>query len=435
MKRVLAAALIGLLLSSPAYAQFSNEYGDRRLKLLEDPLSVRFTGDPEKISKAKMQQAVEIAALAKDWKLLNAADGRFELQTTKNGQHVLHVMVTYGEAYCEIRYIDSVDMMYKEIADRGRNLRVIHGNYNVWIRELADAIGNRVGQPVTVSAPAAPPPVVARSDSAAGNGNFHTRSFGRRGAGGHRRENSSGEERQEVAMSSAPAASPAAASPSAESPVGLAAAQSRNLAPGFTTLQKGARVVIMPVDIELFSISAGGVLEPKADWTEKALVNFKTALARRQATLGVTATDLSEPDADALAEINSLHAAVARAVALHHFGLGSMHLPTKEGKLDWSLGEAVRPIKERTGADYALFSWVRDSYASAERVATAIAFAALGVGIAPSGRQIGYASLVDLNTGRVLWFNRLVRTSGDLREPAKAGETINALLRDFPVAR
>jgi hypothetical protein len=191
----------------------------------------------------------------------------------------------------------------------------------------------------------------------------------------------------------------------------------------------------MPVDIELFSISAGGVLEPKADWTEKALVNFKTALARRQATLGVTATDLSEPDADALAEINSLHAAVARAVALHHFGLGSMHLPTKEGKLDWSLGEAVRPIKERTGADYALFSWVRDSYASAERVATAIAFAALGVGIAPSGRQIGYASLVDLNTGRVLWFNRLVRTSGDLREPAKAGETINALLRDFPVAR
>src|SRR2546422_8096094 len=63
--------------------------------------------------------------------------------------------------------------------------------------------------------------------------------------------------------------------------VSLAAAawgQSKNLAPGFTSLPKGAGVVIMPTDIELFSISGGGVLEPKADWTEAATQHFKTAL-------------------------------------------------------------------------------------------------------------------------------------------------------------
>jgi hypothetical protein len=48
------------------------------------------------------------------------------------------------------------------------------------------------------------------------------------------------------------------------------------------------------------------------------------------------------------------------------------------------------------------------------------------------GEQVGYASLVDLNTGRVVWFNQLNRMSGDLRNPAPAVETVEALLKDFP---
>src|SRR6266481_2912805 len=142
--------------------------------------------------------------------------------------------------------------------------------------------------------------------------------------------------------------------------------QSKNLAPGFTSLPRGAPVVVMPTDIELFSISGGGVLEPKADWTEAATQHFKTALRDKKQKLGLRTLELAEKDADELAEVNTLHAAVARAIALHHFGVP---LPTKEGKLDWSLGEPVQAIKKVTGADYALFSWVRDSYASGERFA------------------------------------------------------------------
>ena len=36
------------------------------------------------------------------------------------------------------------------------------------------------------------------------------------------------------------------------------------------------------------------------------------------------------------------------------------------------------------------------------------------------GSQTGYASLVDLRTGRVVWFNNLARGFGDLREPEPA---------------
>lgn len=212
-------------------------------------------------------------------------------------------------------------------------------------------------------------------------------------------------------------------------------AQSKNLAPGFTSLPKGARIVIMPTDIELFSVSAGGVLEPKADWTEAAAKHFKNALIEKKRKLGLPTTELTGKQADEADEVNALHGAVARAIAMHHFG--PLPLPTKEGKLDWSMGEPVQLIKQMTGADYALFSWVRDSYASDERKAAmvAIAIISLGRAVATGGMQTGYASLVDLNTGRVMWFNRLARQSGDLREADKAAETIDSLLDKFPATQ
>ena len=206
-------------------------------------------------------------------------------------------------------------------------------------------------------------------------------------------------------------------------------ARAQNLAPGFTHLPKDAMVVIMPMDIELFSISAGGVIEPRADWTEAALGHFRRAAQAHKEKLGLRTMQLSEALADEFAEINSLHAAVAQAIALHHFA--APKLPTKEGKLDWSLSDAVEPIRKATGARYAFFTWVRDSYASAERKAAMIGMALLGVGLT-GGMQTGYVSLVDLETGRVVWFNRV---RGELREAGPATETVNALLSSFPVAK
>lgn len=213
-----------------------------------------------------------------------------------------------------------------------------------------------------------------------------------------------------------------------------AGAQSKNLAPDFSTLPKGAKVVLMPADIELFSISAGGVPEPRADWTEIAQRNFNSAIAAKERGMGLATLELSSADADDLSEVNYLHAAVARAIALHHFGPSNLQLPTKNGKLDWSMGESVDPIRQRTRADYALFTWFRDSYASSERVATMVLLALVGVGL-QGGSQTGYASLVDLRTGNVVWFNRLSRRSGSLREADKADETVEALLENFPLAK
>lgn len=205
-------------------------------------------------------------------------------------------------------------------------------------------------------------------------------------------------------------------------------APSRHLAPGFTHRAAESRIVLLPADMELFSISAGGVSEPRADWTDAAQKHFAQALAGQRAKLGANMSTLTTAQADEFHEIVALHRAVADAISLHH---DDLRLPTKGRRLDWSLGSAVRPLKERTGADYALFTWMRDSYVSTERKAVMLGMALLGA-VSLGGEQVGYASLVDLNTGRVVWFNEMNRFWGDLRDPAAATETVDALLKGFP---
>jgi hypothetical protein len=212
------------------------------------------------------------------------------------------------------------------------------------------------------------------------------------------------------------------------------AAGNKNLAPGFAGLSSADKVLLMPVDVELFSLSAGGVAEPKADWTASAQTHMKGAIAARRAALRLSTIDGTEALADEFAEQVGLHAAVAQSIALHH-GVGGMWaLPTKDGQLQWSFGDAMQPLARKTGARYGLFVWLRDSYASAERKAMMVGLALLGVGIV-GGIQVGYASLVDLQSGQVVWFNRLARATGDLREATSATESIDALLAGFPQAR
>jgi hypothetical protein len=75
---------------------------------------------------------------------------------------------------------------------------------------------------------------------------------------------------------------------------------------------------------------------------------------------------------------------------------------------------------------------VRDSYTTAGRAFMMLGAAILGVGIT-GGQQLAFASLVDLNTGNVVWFNVLQSSSGDLRTGPESARVISALLKDAPL--
>lgn len=192
------------------------------------------------------------------------------------------------------------------------------------------------------------------------------------------------------------------------------------------------RIVVMPLDVELAQLTAGGMAEPHAEWTDAALKHMRAALDGEAKARKVTLVDFqsergSPEDRETSLDLVKLHRAVGSAVMVHQYmGLA---LPSKDGKFDWSLGPAVAAIAHSHDADYALFLFVRDSYATAGRVAVIVVGALLGIGV-PGGAQVGFASVVDLKTGDIVWFNRLLRPQGDLRTPDAAAETVKALVAD-----
>ncbi len=195
------------------------------------------------------------------------------------------------------------------------------------------------------------------------------------------------------------------------------------------------RVLLMPADIELSVLNAGGVTEPNAAWTEKAK---KLAFESLQEKMGETSATLvsydeksanPDPDSDEV-QLLKLHQAVGGSIMLHKF-FAPLALPTKKESFDWTLGPAVATLREKHAADYGLFVFIRDSYASGGRAAAIFIGAVLGVGI-QGGTQVGFASLVDLKSGEIVWFNRLARGQGDMRNEKGATETIALLLNNFP---
>jgi len=212
-----------------------------------------------------------------------------------------------------------------------------------------------------------------------------------------------------------------------------------------TTSQRGDRcatpppstnVLLIEPDIILFELTAGGLEEPRADWTEIAKVNvarkLDEILQKSSDKLIPHQPPVKAPDRMHTHEqILKLHEVVGQTVLIHKY-IPIYNLPTKEGCFDWGLGECVNSLKEDTGADYALFIYLRDSYTSPGRAALMVAAALFGVGI-PGGVQLGFASLVDLQTGQIVWFNRLMSPVGDLRTPEAAEKAIQELLVNIPL--
>jgi hypothetical protein len=213
----------------------------------------------------------------------------------------------------------------------------------------------------------------------------------------------------------------------------------------FTPPQGDYKLLVLRPDVTVGSLTTGGMVEPRADWTDQARAGIVAALRTQQASRGGKVTiiehrnELPNVSPQELADVERLNAAVDEAIVEHKY-LGD-YLPTKRGKgLDWTLGQDAVQLGQKTGYDYALFLHAEDQVASGGRIALGvIGLAGCIVGFcAPNiggQQQLDYASLVDLKTGEVVWFNVVLAGSqvpgikfGDLRTPEGSAQMVERLL-------
>lgn len=198
-----------------------------------------------------------------------------------------------------------------------------------------------------------------------------------------------------------------------------------------------ATVLLMPPDVEVYELSAAGIPEPRADWTKQARENVHRTLNKvlraQQATM--RSYDLKDDPIEAVhprhRQLVKLHERVGESIRRHQYPT-PYKLPTKDGKFDWTLGKGVVRLRNDYDADYALFVHFRDSFSSSGRVVVIAAAALIGVSV-QGGQQAGFASLVDLGTGQIVWFNVMSSSTGDLRKLEPAMRASEALLDEVPL--
>ncbi len=194
----------------------------------------------------------------------------------------------------------------------------------------------------------------------------------------------------------------------------------------------GAGVLLMTPDIECSKLTASGMVEPNAAWTAECKRSVELAIRQfmldHQAALIVYDPAAVPPEnIPRYRELSKLYEAVGVSM------LTRSALPTAKSKTNWTMGKGVQDMRADYDAEYALFIFLRDQYETGGRVAMRMAYAVLGYYGTRSATQQGFASLVDLETGDVVWFNQLFSTVGDLREPESARDAIDTLLEGSPV--
>ncbi|MBB3980943.1 hypothetical protein GGR44_000574 [Sphingobium fontiphilum] len=198
---------------------------------------------------------------------------------------------------------------------------------------------------------------------------------------------------------------------------------------------QGQKILLFRPSVWVGEQSTAGMPEPNADWTTQSRDLLAQELGRRQADFSnqiISEPDLQGEDAQLLTANHALFNTVARSVVTYQFFVGN-RLPTRKNKaFDWTLGQQTQRIAALTGARYGLFVTVHDEYGSLGRKMFQIFAAGIaGVGV-KSGVHRGYAGLVDLESGQLVWLNADEAMGGDVRTAEGMQKRVAQLLEDFP---
>lgn len=215
---------------------------------------------------------------------------------------------------------------------------------------------------------------------------------------------------------------------------GCTTSQVRVAAPDLTpAVSAGSTGLLVRPQASLALLTATGLTERRDDWSRDAAANlaagFQAELALHDHPFRLV--DLSGQMEGRTGQVLRLNEAVGDTIQTYEFG--GRRLPTKAGRFDWTLGEGTQLLRGDSGADHVLFVTARGTWSSAGRKVLMVGAAIIGTSI-PMGSQTLSASLVDLRTGRVIWYNQaLAGPADDMRTPEGARSLAANVLKGAPL--
>jgi hypothetical protein len=231
---------------------------------------------------------------------------------------------------------------------------------------------------------------------------------------------------------------------------GCATIETYRVNPRFYDQSKGTgTVVILPAQVKVYQIDAGGVRQEMADWSTTAQNHIVNAItnqltSKMNAKVDLVTEELLDENKSRWEDTRALHNATSMMILLHTYqnpNLPNHYFEEKFKSFDYSLGSDVRPLAR--GASAMLLVDAEDHVWTGGRVALQTLGVILGIGagvatgvvIVPQlgGGTFVKASLVDSDTGDILWFNVAGAGAGtDLRDAASATRMIEDLFKNFP---
>ena len=198
-----------------------------------------------------------------------------------------------------------------------------------------------------------------------------------------------------------------------------------------------SRIVLITHDVEMYEVTGGGLLEPKADQSEtvrqelSAQIHASLRARRHEIVPYALPAGRLAPSSNEV-QLFRLYQAVKAAI-LHHRYEPYFHLPAMAHNFDYSLGSTADAWKTRFDAAYALFVSARASTPSLARVRTTVEYTMKGHSL-PQGHGNLTAALVDLQNGAVIWFNHIeTLTPLYLHERDTLSATVQDLLEGAPL--
>ena len=192
------------------------------------------------------------------------------------------------------------------------------------------------------------------------------------------------------------------------------------------------RILVFRPEVKVGEQTTAGIFQNNAEWHASATRELGNALIAAGSRRGLEM--VLHEDQAANSQLLTEHRALFRLVVgtiIRHKLFGKDPLPSKADSFDWSIGRGVSKIAPEARADYGLFLLSQDSFESAGRRAAKLIATLMGNGDI-AGTHFGYAALVDMKNGDIVWLGVDLKAGGDVRTAEGAALRVEQLLNGFP---